>query len=134
MFRTRKNLFQLLPRPWFITMAEDLSQGILRATIPCFGLWQIVPNVLSFSVAYRLAPENPYPAANDDAWTALRWVGDHASEIGVDPQRLTVGGDSADGLLAACVAQKAAKEAPVLRLPGRLYRNLEPTTSKPSWK
>src|SRR5258708_30422586 len=48
MFRTRKNLFQLLPRSWFITMAEDLSQGILRATIPCFGLWQIVPNVLLF--------------------------------------------------------------------------------------
>jgi hypothetical protein len=59
MFRTRKNLFQLLPRPWFITMAEDLSQGILRATIPCFGLWQIVPNVLSFP--WQLPPHG-YPS------------------------------------------------------------------------
>jgi acetyl esterase len=87
-----------------------------------------------FSVAYRLAPENPYPAANDDAWTALRWVVDHASEIGVDPQRLTVGGDSAGGLLAAWVAQKAAKDGPVLRLQVLLYPNLDATTSKPSWK
>ena len=86
------------------------------------------------SVAYRLAPENPYPAANDDAWTALRWVADHASEIGVDPQRITVGGDSAGGLLAAWVAQKAAKDGPVLRLQVLLYPNLDATTSKPSWK
>src|ERR1700730_2620351 len=86
------------------------------------------------SVAYRLAPENPYPAANDDAWTALTWVADHASEIGVDPQRLAVGGDSAGGLLAAWVAQKAAKNGPSLRLQVLLYPNLDATTSRPSWK
>ena len=86
------------------------------------------------SVAYRLAPENPYPAANDDAWTALTWVADHASEIGVDPQRLAVGGDSAGGLLAAWVAQKAAKNGPRLRLQVLLYPNLDATTSRPSWK
>src|SRR5258708_1529995 len=86
------------------------------------------------SVAYRLAPENPYPAANDDAWTALTWVADHASEIGVDPQRLAVGGDSAGGLLAAWVAQKAAKTGPKLRLQVLLYPNLDATMSRPSWK
>jgi acetyl esterase len=86
------------------------------------------------SVAYRLAPENPYPAANDDAWTVLTWVADHASEIGVDPQRLAVGGDSAGGLLAAWVAQKAAKNGPKLRLQVLLYPNLDATTSRPSWK
>ena len=85
------------------------------------------------SVAYRLAPENPYPAGNDDAWAALKWVADHASEIGADPQRLAVGGDSAGGL-AAWVAQKAAKNGPKLCLQVLLYPNLDPTTSRPSWK
>src|SRR5258708_3127844 len=86
------------------------------------------------SVAYRLAPENPYPAANDDAWAALIWVADHASDIGADPQRVAVGGDSAGGLLAAWVAQKAAKNGPRLRLQVLLYPNLDATTSRPSWR
>ena len=51
------------------------------------------------SVAYRLAPENPYPAATDNAWTVLTWGSDHDSKIGVDPHRLVIGGDSAGGLL-----------------------------------
>ena len=53
------------------------------------------------SVADRLAPDNPYPAPNNDAWTAPTWVADHASQIGADSQRLAVGGDGAGGLLAA---------------------------------
>jgi acetyl esterase len=86
------------------------------------------------SVAYRLAPENPYPGANDDAWFALNWVSDHAAEIGADSDRLAVGGDSAGGLLAAWVAQRAAKSGPKLRLQVLLYPNLDATTSMPSWK
>lgn len=86
------------------------------------------------SVGYRLAPEAPYPAANDDTWTALTWVADYASEIGADPQRLAVGGDSAGGLLAAWVAQKASKTGPKLRLQVLLYPNLDATMSMPSWK
>ena len=86
------------------------------------------------SAAYRLAPEDPYPAANDDAWAALTWVADHASEIGADAHRLAVGGDSAGGLLAAWVAQKAAKTGPKLRLQVLLYPNLDATMSRPSWK
>ena len=86
------------------------------------------------SVAYRLAPENPYPAAADDAWTALEWVSDHSSEIGVDAQRLAVGGDSAGGGLAAWVAQKARENGPDLRLQVLYYPNLDATTSSASWK
>ena len=86
------------------------------------------------SVAYRLAPENPYPAANEDAWAALTWVADHALEIGADPERLAVGGDSAGGLLAAWVAQKAAKNGPRLRLQVLLYPTLDATTSSHSWR
>ncbi|WP_370615764.1 alpha/beta hydrolase [Mumia sp. Pv 4-285] len=61
------------------------------------------------SVAYRLAPEHPYPAAVLDAWAALGWAVDHAEELGGDPGRVVVAGDSAGGNLAAVVADLAAQ-------------------------
>jgi acetyl esterase/lipase len=54
---------------------------------------------------YRLAPEHPFPAAVDDAWTALRWAAGHAGGL-----PLIVAGDSAGGNLAAVVAQRAGQE------------------------
>jgi len=59
------------------------------------------------SVDYRLAPEHPYPAAVDDAWAALRWVASHARELGADPARLGVAGDSAGAVLATVMALMA---------------------------
>jgi dienelactone hydrolase len=111
-----------------------LSQGILKARIAYFGHWQIVPSASLFLWRTVLPRKILNPAGNDDAWAALTWVADHVSEIGADPQRLAVGGDSAGGLLAAWVAQKAAKNGPRLRLQVLLYPNLDATTSRPSWK
>jgi acetyl esterase len=59
---------------------------------------------------YRLAPEHPFPAAVDDAWTALEWA------AGYSPLPLIVAGDSAGGNLAAVVALRSAHEGPALAL------------------
>jgi len=56
------------------------------------------------SVAYRLAPEYPFPAAYNDAVTAWKWLLAHAEELGLDSERLAVGGDSSGGNLAASLA------------------------------
>ncbi len=65
---------------------------------------------LILSLEYRLAPEHPYPAGLDDAWAGYRWAVQHAAELGADPQRIGVGGDSAGGMLSAVVALRAARE------------------------
>ncbi|OBB83694.1 lipase [Mycobacterium colombiense] len=70
------------------------------------------------SIAYRLAPEHPAPAAIEDAYAAFTWAYRHAEELGGTPGRVAVGGDSAGGNLAAVVSQMARDEgapAPVLQ-------------------
>jgi len=68
------------------------------------------------SVDYRLAPEHVFPAAVDDALTALRWLGQQGEKHGLDTDRIAVGGDSAGGSLATVAAIRARDEGgPVVR-------------------
>jgi len=78
----------------------DTADGVARSLANRSGALVAVPG-------YRLAPEHPFPAAIDDCYAAVRWVAAHAAEIGADPSRLLVGGDSAGGNLAAAVALRA---------------------------
>ena len=59
---------------------------------------------IAISVEYRLAPENPYPAAINDCYATLVWAKENAEEIGVDAACIGIGGESAGGLLAAATA------------------------------
>ncbi len=70
-----------------------------------------ISGAIFISVDYRLAPENPYPAAVDDCYAATEWVAANAIELGIDKERLAVCGDSAGGNLAAVVSQMARDRA-----------------------
>jgi acetyl esterase len=91
--------------------AIDTADGVSRSLANSAGALVVV-------VGYRLAPEHPFPAAMQDCYATLRWVIDQAAEIGADPGRIAVGGDSAGGNLAASVALRARDDG--LPLAGQL--------------
>lgn len=84
------------------------------------------------AIDYRLAPEHPFPAAVEDAWSALRWAYEHAAELGAAPGRVAVGGDSAGGNLAAVSAIFARDAGLDLRLQLLVYPTTDMSQRRPS--
>ncbi len=72
----------------------DLQAKTIASTVGCAVV----------SVDYRLAPETPFPGPVEDCYAALKWLHTNASELGIDTTRIAIGGDSAGGGLAACLA------------------------------
>lgn len=95
--------------------SRDPQCRILCREVPCIV---VTPD-------YRLAPEHPFPGAPEDCWTALQWLVENAATLGVDVERIAVGGESAGGNLATGVAQRACSEG----APRLIYQMLVyPTT------
>ena len=90
---------------------------------------------LVVSVDYRLAPEHKFPIPVEDCYYALTWVADNARDIGADPGRIAVGGDSAGGNLAAVIAQLAHERGgPRLAFQLLIYPVVDHDFSRPSMR
>ncbi len=107
---------QGVPRPAVLFLhGGGMCAGSAQLEIePAARVVQAIDAVV-VSPNYRLAPENPFPAGLDDCSATLRWMVEHADELGIDPGRMAVCGTSAGGGLAAAVAQRAFDEGIPLR-------------------
>lgn len=81
---------------WLGSIDEHVNEAICRYR--CVHAYCVV-----FAVEYRLAPEHPFPTAINDVYAALLWIVGHAAELRLDAGRISIGGTSAGGNLAAAV-------------------------------
>lgn len=98
----------------------DIETHDNQARTICAGTDSVV-----VSIDYRLAPEAPWPAATEDALAALRWAADNVDELGGDPDRIAVAGDSAGGNVMAVVAQLARTGGPELCAQLLIYPSID---------
>ena len=84
------------------------------------------------AVDYRLAPEHKFPAGLDDAVASFRWLAQDAVELGIDPDRIVVAGDSAGGTLATVAAQQVRGEARTPCLQWLIYPATDLAADTPS--
>lgn len=105
-----------------IASYDDFCRGIAFASGCCV-----------VSVGYRLAPEDKFPAAIEDATLAIRWLFQHSKRLGIDPDCIAVGGDSSGGNIAAVSAILARDGSlPKLRFQLLLYPATDLRMESPS--
>ncbi|MEM6497973.1 MAG: alpha/beta hydrolase [Pseudomonadota bacterium] len=110
----------------FVIGDLDTHDRICRALCAASGAAVI-------AVDYRLAPEHPFPAAVEDAVFAFDWLLEHAQSLNLDKDQISVGGDSAGGLLAAYLAQVARDRGISLVAQALFYPVVDMTMSYPSY-
>jgi acetyl esterase/lipase len=109
--------------------------GMILGSVPIFdgpvSRYVARTGVPMLSIEYRLAPEHPHPTPVEDAYAGLTWLAGHAAELGVDPDRIAVMGDSAGGGLAAAVAILARdRQGPPVAHQILLYPMLDDRTTR----
>ncbi|HEY4262076.1 MAG TPA: alpha/beta hydrolase [Schlesneria sp.] len=103
---------------------DDLVQRLAQASGCVF-----------ISVDYRLAPEHKYPAAVEDAYVALNWVVQNASDLQIDPARVAVSGDSAGGNIAAALCLMARdRGGPAIAFQALIYPITDCDFDRPSYR
>ena len=104
---------EALPLLFYFLGGGFVIGSVASHDILCRELGRLTPCSV-VSVDYRLAPAFKFPTAFDDAWDAVQWIASHRDELGVDPARLALGGDSAGGTLAAvCTIMARDAKIPV---------------------
>jgi acetyl esterase len=112
----------------WVTGDVETHEGICRTLANAAGC-------VVASVDYRCAPEFPYPTAAEDAYAATCWVVEHARDLGVDPSRIAVCGDSAGGNLSAVVALMARdRGGPRIALQVLVYPITDYDFDRPSYR
>ena len=112
----------------WVLNSVDTHDGLVRQLA-------ITSGCVFVNVEYRLAPEFKYPAAADDAYLAVQWVYEHAHELGCDPNRLAVSGDSAGGNLAAVACLMARdRNGPPIRFQALIYPITDCDFQRPSYQ
>jgi acetyl esterase len=111
----------------FVICSVETHDGLARRLANALG-------AVVVSVEYRLAPEARCPAAAEDCYAATQWVHEHAAELGGDPARLMVAGDSAGGNLAAVVSLMAREQGgPPITSQALVYPVIDAACDAPSY-
>ena len=110
--------------------------GMIVGSVPIFdgpvSRYVARTGVPMLSLEYRLAPEHPHPTPVEDAYAGLVWLAGHAAELGIDPGRIAVMGDSAGGGLAAGVAILSRdRKGPAVARQLLIYPMLDDRTTVP---
>ncbi len=111
----------------FVICSVETHDGLARRLTNALG-------AVVVSVEYRLAPEARCPAAAEDCYAATQWAHEHAAELGADPARLMVAGDSAGGNLAAVVSLMAREQGgPPITSQALVYPVIDAACDAPSY-